>query len=129
MKKMLCINAGGVGNLHGVRMRRLTEAFEANLTHYDVDRKTNRLVQMWTVLKLVRSQKWDLVYQESSGIGAGAALIMAHLLWKQSFIVSSGDPVGGFFHVTKGFLWAKSLDSMKSYCIAAALRSWAGHLI
>lgn len=130
MKKVLCINAGGVGNLHGVRMRRLTQALEADLTHYDLDRTVNRLVQIQTVLKLVKSQKWDLVYQESSGIGAGAALILARLLWKQPFIVSSGDPIGGFFHVTKGALMGQffGLYEKLLYRCCTAFVGWTPYL-
>jgi Glycosyl transferases group 1 len=105
MKKILCINAGGAGNLHGLRMRCLTKELQADVVYHDADRDTSRVSGMIAIWKLLNSQKWDLVYQESTGINVGIPLILAAILNRQKFIVSSGDPVGGFFHVTKGPLW------------------------
>ncbi|MBE9029534.1 glycosyltransferase [filamentous cyanobacterium LEGE 11480] len=105
MKKILCINTGGIGNLHGLRMRRLADGIRADVIYHDLDKTVSRWQQAQQTWQLLRSQQWDLVYQEGSGIGAGASLIRAYWSWKQPFIVSSGDPIGGFFHVTKGALW------------------------
>jgi len=102
MKKVLCINTGGKDNLHGLRMRRLTAKLNAETTYYDLDRSLSRKAASRAVWNLLTSSKWDLVYQEGTGISAGGNLIRAALAWKQAFIVSSGDPIGGFFYVTQG---------------------------
>lgn len=102
MKKVLCINTGGKGNLHGLRMRRLAGNLNAEVTYYDLDRTKSRIATSQAVWNFLNSSKWDLVYQEGTGIAGGANLIRAALVKKQPFIVSSGDPIGGFFRVTKG---------------------------
>lgn len=102
MKRLLCINTGGVGNLHGLRMRRLTSNLNAKVIYYDVDRTVSRFVASRAVWRLLSSDKWDLIYQEGTGLAGGVNLIRAAITWKQPFIISSGDPIGGFFHVTQG---------------------------
>jgi glycosyltransferase involved in cell wall biosynthesis len=102
MKKILCINTGGKGNLHGLRMRRLTANIDAEVVYYDLERSGSRIVEGKNVWNLLNSSKWDLVYQEGTGIAGGANLIRAAIAWKQKFVVSSGDPIGGFFRVTQG---------------------------
>lgn len=110
MKTVLCINTGGRGNLHGLRMRRLAAKLNAEVTYYDLDRSVSRLAAGQAVWNLVNSSKWDLIYQEGTGIAGGANLIRAALAWKQPFVVSSGDPIGGFFRVTKGLLMGSSFE-------------------
>lgn len=102
MKKVLCINTGGKGNPQGLRMRRLTAKLYAEITYYDLDRTKSRTAASQEVWNLLNSSRWDLVYQEGTGIAGGASLIRAAFARKQAFIVSSGDPIGGFFRVTKG---------------------------
>src|SRR4051794_39429035 len=101
MKRLLCINTGGVGNLHGLRMRRLTAGLAAEIVYHDVERHTSRLRAASNLWQLIRhSGPWDLIYQEGTGITAGGCLIRANRQWGQRFIVSSGDPISGFFEVT-----------------------------
>lgn len=102
MSTLLCINAGGIGDLHGLRARRLTEALDAEVTVFDVDKSQSRLANSRAIWKLLSKQRWDLVYQESTGIAAGLPLIAARLAWGQPFVVSSGDPVSGYFHTVQG---------------------------
>jgi glycosyltransferase involved in cell wall biosynthesis len=130
MKKILCINAGGAGNLHGLRMRALTKELQADVIYYDVDRDKSRLSGMVAIWKLLNSQKWDLVYQESTGISVGIPLILASILHHQNFIVSSGDPVGGFFHVTKGPLWGSIFGTYERllYRSCTAFVGWTPYL-
>lgn len=85
-------------------MRRLAAKLNAEVTYYDLDRSKSRLAVGRDVWNLLNSSKWDLVYQEGTGIAGGANLIRAALAWKQPFVVSSGDPIGGFFRVTEGSL-------------------------
>ncbi|WP_218079976.1 glycosyltransferase [Anthocerotibacter panamensis] len=105
MVRILCINAAGKGDLHGIRARLLTQQLKAQITHVDLDRAQSRWQTSKEVWTLLKSQPWDLVYQESSGIASGLNLIRAARSWGQRYVISTGDPVGGFFYTTKGPLW------------------------
>lgn len=98
-KRLLAVNGGGVGNLHGLRARRLTEKLPWDVTVVDLDR-SSRQAGMKHMRQLL-TEHWDLVYLESTGIAGGLPLIQS----KQRYVVSSGDPVAGFFQVTEG--WAQ----------------------
>jgi glycosyltransferase involved in cell wall biosynthesis len=102
MPSILCINTGGIGDLHGLRMRRLTQDLDADCTYLDVDRSVSRLENGRKIWSTLQSRTWDLVYMESTGIAGGFPLIRAAHTWGQRYVVSSGDPVGGFFRVVKG---------------------------
>jgi len=102
MRKILCVNPRGAGDLHELRAQRLTTGLEADLTFYNVDRAQPYPVAMRALWKVVSSQRWDLIYQEGTGIVGGLNLIRAAVTRKQKFVVSSGDPIAGFFHVTRG---------------------------
>lgn len=102
MNELLCINAGGLGDLHGLRLRRLTDRMEANISVFDVDKSESRLVNSRAIWRRLQEHDWDLVYLESTGIAAGVPLIMARHLWGQRFVVSSGDPVSGYVSTVHG---------------------------
>jgi hypothetical protein len=102
MKSILCINPKGAGDLHELRARRLTRDLNADITFYNVDRRMSYPAATRALSAVVRSRHWDLIYQESTGIIGGSNLIQAAQTRQQRFIVSSGDPIGGFFRVTRG---------------------------
>jgi Glycosyl transferases group 1 len=102
MKKVLCIATAGKGGQDDLRMRALASKINAEVTYYCVDRSESRLAAAKEIWNLLKSSQWDLVYQEGTGIAGGINLILAAWLRKQPFIVSSGDPVGGFFYVREG---------------------------
>lgn len=102
MKSVLCLNPRGAGDLHDLRARRLCAYLSADVTHLDVNRALPARVAAREVWQALRSRRWDLVYQESTGIVGGSNLIRAALAWRQPYVISTGDPVGGFFAVTKG---------------------------
>ena len=102
MKHILCINPRGAGDLHELRARRLTIGLDAELTFYNVDRTHSYPVALQALWKIVSCQPWDLIYQEGTGIVGGLNLIRAARTRKQKFLISSGDPIAGFFQVTKG---------------------------
>jgi glycosyltransferase involved in cell wall biosynthesis len=130
MRQILCINTGGKGGQDERRARRLTAALSAEVTHFDVDRSLPRARTSRSVWQLLRSRKWDLVYQEGTGIAAGANLIHAAVTRKQPFIVSSGDPIGGFFHVTQGPLVACPFEIYERmlYRTCAGFVGWTPYL-
>ena len=102
MKQILCINPRGAGDLHELRAQRLTTGLDAELTFYNVDRSHSYPVALRALWKVVSCRPWDLIYQEGTGIVGGLNLIRAARTRKQKFLISSGDPIAGFFHVTKG---------------------------
>lgn len=130
MKKVLCINTGGVGNLHGLRMRRLTRQLQAKVTYYDVDLISTRLSETQAIWDLITSSQWDLIYQEGTGISGGINLIRAALSRQQAFVVSSGDPIGGFFRVTKGAVLGSFFGSYERllYRTCTAFIGWTPYL-
>lgn len=130
MKKVLCINTGGVGNLHGLRMRRLASRLQAQVSYYDADRAASRLSDTQAIWDLITSSHWDLIYQEGTGISGGINLIRAALTRKQAFVVSSGDPIGGFFHVTKGAAFGGLFGSYERllYRTCTAFIGWTPYL-
>ena len=102
MARILSVNTGGKGGQDELRARRLASHLQADITYFNLDRSLSRRAaskELWQVLSATR---WDLVYQESTGVAGGLNLIRAALTRKQPFIVSSGDPISGFFRVTKG---------------------------
>ncbi|NBB86143.1 MAG: glycosyltransferase [Bacteroidetes bacterium] len=102
MNRVLCINTGGIGDLHGIRARMLASHLEAEVTYVDVDKSQSRRKNARVIWKLLRSHPWDLVYQEATGIAGGLNLIRAAMTWGQRYVVSTGDPVGGYFHNVRG---------------------------
>ena len=130
MKQVLCINTGGVGDLHGYRMRALTEGLPYACTYHDLDRSRSRRENAQRVMGWLREQAWDLVYMESTGISAGGPLIRAARAWGQRYVVSSGDPIGGFFRTTKGPAWGAAFEVYERllYRHAAGFIGWTPYL-
>lgn len=108
--KILCIVTAGQNSLDELRAKRLTQDLDADLTFEFVNKKISKLSEALKVWKKLRSNKWDLVYQEGTGIAGGVPLIAASFLYGQKYIISSGDPIAGFFHTTKGKAWGIVFD-------------------
>lgn len=102
MSSVLCINAGGIGDLHGLRVRRLTESLDLDLSVFDVDKEQTRLENCRAIWSTLQQWEWDLVYLESTSIAAGIPLIAARIGWGQRYVVSTGDPVSGYVRSVKG---------------------------
>lgn len=130
MKTVLCINTSGVGKQDGLRMRRLTSRLQANVTYYDVDRASTPFSAAQEVWDLITSSHWDLIYQEGTGIIGGINLIRAALTRQQAFVVSSGDPIGGFFHATRGAAFGSLFGSYERllYRTCTAFIGWTPYL-
>lgn len=88
-------------------------------------RQTARLV--WNLLQ---KHRWDLVYVEGTGVPVGGPLILASKRFGQRYIVSSGDPVGGFFHTTRGplFGWTMERYERSLYRNSAGFVGWTPYL-
>lgn len=124
--RVLCIVTGA----DRARVRRLTRYLDADITFLDIDRSAPRLASGREVWRSLRSGSWDLVYQEGTGIAGGINLIWASRAWGQRFILSSGDPVGGFFRTTRGYLagalFARYEKALYHHC--AGFVGWTPYL-
>ena len=99
--QILCINTAGKGGADALRMRRLASRLEVPCAFYDLD-KSARGQSFKSLWKLITVRPWRLIYQEGTGIAGGFNLIRAARLRGARYIISSGDPISGFFRVTKG---------------------------
>ena len=129
--RILAINAGGVGDLHGRRVRYLTSHLQADVHLFEVDRSHSRWAnahRLWRVLK--DDGPWDLAYLESSGIAGGVPLIYAAWSWGQRYIVSTGDPVSGYFRTVNGRLMGNvfAVYERQLYRNCAAFVGWTPYL-
>jgi glycosyltransferase involved in cell wall biosynthesis len=95
-----CFTTGGPADV--LRMRRLTSGMTGEWIFYPFDASKGRFRAAWILNRALKSAKRDLVYMEGTGIAGGAILIWRALVARQKFVVSSGDPIGGFFKVTRG---------------------------
>lgn len=103
MKKILCINTyGTLGRLRACRLTAMLDPSKFETTHCDVDKSISRRCAAAAVWRQIKAGSWDLLYMEGSGIAGGFNLIRAARAWEQPYIVSSGDPIGGFFRTTQG---------------------------
>jgi len=67
---------------------------------------------------------------ESTGVAAGLPLIRASKSWGQPYVVSSGDPVGGYFRVVKGPLHGFLFEQYERllYRCSAGFIGWTPYL-
>lgn len=122
-----------IGNdrqVHGVRARLLLAHLPAPVEYFDRDRDAPRGQTARLIWSLLQRERWDLVYLEGTGVPTGAPLILASRRWGQPYIVSSGDPVGGFFRTTRGPLWGWAMERYEQelYRRSAGFVGWTPYL-
>ncbi len=128
--RMLCISTAGPVGQDIRRIRRLTEGLPVDCAIWGLDRSRSRRENMQAVWERLRRERPDLVYLEGTGIAAGLPLIRAARAWGQRYVVSSGDPVGGFFRVTQGPLYgfAFGIYERLLYRHSAGFIGWTPYL-
>ena len=128
--RMLCISTAGPVGQDIRRIRRLTEGLPVDCAIWGLDRTRSRRENMQAVWGRLRRERFDLVYLEGTGITAGLPLIRAARAWGQRYVVSSGDPVGGFFRVTQGPLYgfAFGIYERLLYRHSAGFIGWTPYL-
>ena len=111
-------------------MKRLTAQLDAECVFHGLDRTASRMSNMRTLWSKLSAEDWDLVYQEGTGIAGGLTLIRAARSWGQRYVVSSGDPVGGFFRTTKGPVWGALFEQYERtlYRHAEGFVGWTPYL-
>ncbi len=100
LDRLLVIVTAGGGSHDENRARLLTDglANSAEFVAVDHKHKSSSARQISALLQ----QPWDLVYLEGTGLAGGLPLIAARVGRKQPFLVSSGDPISGYFRTTLG---------------------------
>ena len=102
MKQILCLITAGQDGQDALRARHLTAGLDGETTFFAVDKELSRRKTSYAVWSLLLSRPWDLVYQEGTGIASGLSLVQAARVRPLKYVVSSGDPISGFFQVTEG---------------------------
>lgn len=132
MKKVLCIGTAGKGGQDERRIYRLTKWLQADIdiSYHFIDRTLSKIESAKHIQRILKSDDWDLVYQEGTGIASGANLILASLLRKQLYVVSSGDPIAGFFRTTKGSIIGSLFEIYEHllYRFSAGFIGWTPYL-
>ena len=130
MPKVLCVNTGGKGSLDSLRARYLASKLDADITHHDLNRNISKLAASQEIWQVISAEKWDLIYQEGSGIAGGINLIRAAKSWRQPYLISTGDPIGGFFRVTKGIAIGNIMEVYERslYKNCTAFLGWTPYL-
>jgi glycosyltransferase involved in cell wall biosynthesis len=116
--------------VHGARARLLLTHLPYQVEYLERDRSVSRIASARSVWEALRNGPWDLVYMEGTGAPAGAPLILAARRWGQRYIVSSGDPVAGFFGATRGPLWGWTMERYERqlYRHSAGFVGWTPYL-
>jgi len=111
-------------------MRLLMAQVPADVEFSDRQRDMPRWQVSREIWRLLQRETWDLVYLEGASAGTGLPLILASRKWGQRYIVSSGDPVGGFFHTTRGPLWGWAMERFERqfYSRSAGFVGWTPYL-
>jgi glycosyltransferase involved in cell wall biosynthesis len=117
-------------HVHGVRARLLLQHLPFHAEYFERDRSLSRGDSARSIWRVLRKERWDLVYMEGTGVPAGAPLIVAARRWGQRYIVSSGDPVAGFFRTTRGPLWGWIMERYERqlYRHSAGFVGWTPYL-
>lgn len=83
----------GSGGDDEARLAAVLEQLDPELLPFD---RRTKLKSFLSLLQAIRTRRPELVVMEGTGIAGGLALIVARLLWKTKYVVSSGDAIGPF---------------------------------
>ena len=125
---ILCLVTGGAGDSR--RLRTLTASLNADLTFYEVDKRRARVDSSREIRALLQRRTWDLVIQEGTGIVGGGNLILAAHARGQRYVISSGDPIGGYFRTVHGRLLGAAFSAYEKllYRASVGFIGWTPYL-
>jgi glycosyltransferase involved in cell wall biosynthesis len=127
LMRVLAIAAGSSDQL---RARRLCAPLGEAVSFFDIDKDVSRAWTFRRIRQALAEQPWDLIYQEGGAIAAGLNLIDQARRTGQRYIVSLGDPIGGYFHSKDGALAGAAFGLYEKllYRHAAAFVGWTPYL-
>jgi Glycosyl transferases group 1 len=91
--RVLAFATKGTGTNEEDRMRLLLSGIKAEFLPFD---KSSKMKSFFGTLKRVFDEKPDLLVMEGSGLAGGLVCMLARIMGKTKYIVSSGDAVGPF---------------------------------
>jgi glycosyltransferase involved in cell wall biosynthesis len=117
-------------HVHGARVRQLLPHLPFRAEYLERDRTVSRFQSARAIWNAVRNGRWDLVYLEGTGLPLGLPAISAPRAGGLRYIVSSGDPVGGFFRTTRGPAsgWIMEQYERQLYRYSAGFVGWTPYL-
>jgi glycosyltransferase involved in cell wall biosynthesis len=129
-RSVLCISTAGASSMDMVRARTLCDGLDADVCFREIDRCSSRVLEAMALRRLLLEKNWDLVYLEGTGLAGLLPIIVTARLQRLRFIVSSGDPIGGFFRVTRGLLagWVLSAVERQLYKSCSGFVGWTPYL-
>ena len=92
-RRILGCASQGTGSADEARLKQLLSGFDCCYIAFDRARKWRSFIRC---LRLLKRGGFDLFALEGTGMAAGVAALIARILWKRPFIVSSGDAVAPF---------------------------------
>ncbi len=91
--RILACASQGTGSSDEDRLRALLSAYSAVFVSFDRSQKMKSFLHC---IALLRAGNFDLFVLEGTGVAAGMAAILARILWRRPYVLSSGDAVGPF---------------------------------
>ena len=124
--RVLCFATKGSGSNEEDRIVQLLADVAPELYAFD---RGNKAANVLRLLRAMRRSQPDLVVMEGTGIAGGLALLLARMLLRVPFVVSSGDAVGPFLAgrrralAVPGWIYETAL-----YRAAAGFIGWTPYL-
>ena len=119
--RILACATQGDGSGDEARLRELISSFNYKLA---VFRKSAKLDGFWQLLRSLRTTTSDLFVLEGTGVSAGAAAILARVLWNRHYVVSSGDAVSPY--LSARIKWAAPIFSLYEWLLCSASSGFIG---
>jgi len=88
-----CFATRGSGHRDEQRIRELLTAVRPAVWPFDRTRKAASLVRL---LRRARREQPSLIVMEGTGVSGGVAVLLAWLIWRVPYVVSSGDAIAPF---------------------------------
>ena len=111
------------------RVRRLTDGLPYTFAYGGTDKGSKR-ASARAFYETLRRERYDLVVLEGTGLAGGIPLVRAARAWGQRYLVSSGDPIGGFFRTVKGPAYGALMERYERalYRHSAGFVGWTPYL-
>lgn len=129
-KRILFFSTKGFGSNEDDRMKTLLSRLDAQHFHFDPSSVKAKCRSFLGILSSLRKERPDVVVMEGSGLAGGAALLVARMLYRVPFVVSSGDAVAPFLSARLPLLTpAFSIYEKCLYRFSNGFIGWTPYLV
>jgi len=126
-EEIWCLSTKGTGSNEEDRIRLLLEPLSPRVWPFD---RAHKLRSALRLLRDVVRERPDLVVLEGTGVAAAAALIVARLLGRTRYVVSSGDAVAPFLALRSAAIYPAALAFEMLLCrLSAGFIGWTPYLV